>query len=150
MILRKMEPEDVEKVADIEARNFSMPWSKNSFADAVQNENALYVVAADNDKVLGYAGAWCVFGEAEITNVCVDVNARRCGVGTRLMKYLIEMGRQRECDVYFLEVRESNDKAIALYERLGFKKIGTRKNFYERPVENALVMSLMYAPESMQ
>lgn len=148
MILRRMELDDIEKVADIEASNFSLPWSQKSFADALLNENTLYVVAVEDDQIIGYAGAWCVFGEAEITNVCVDESARKRGVGTEIMKYLIEMGRERECDVFFLEVRESNEKAIGLYEKLGFIRIGIRKNFYERPVENAIVMSLMSASES--
>ena len=87
MILRRMELDDIEKVADIEASNFSLPWSQKSFADALLNENTLYVVAVEDDNVIGYAGAWCVFGEAEITNVCVDDSARKRGVGTKIMKF---------------------------------------------------------------
>lgn len=144
MTIRKMVLDDVTQVAAIEKQVFSLPWSEKSFADAVEKEGNIYLVAEADNRIVGYVGAWGVFGEADITNVCVAPEYRRRGVADSLIKKLIEEGRQNSIDVFFLEVRESNRSAIMLYEKNGFKQISIRKNFYERPVENAIVMSRMF------
>lgn len=144
MELRKMKPEDAWEVSCIEKKVFSLPWSEKSFYDAAGKEENVYVVAEEDGKIAGYAGAWGVFGEADITNVCVSPEFRRRGIGNELLQFLIRQGREKEIDAFFLEVRESNEAAIALYEKNGFKKIGLRKNFYEKPVENGIVMSLTF------
>lgn len=144
MIIELMREKYVEQVAAIEKEVFSLPWSANSFIDAINNDNAAYLIAREDDIILGYIGAWCVAGEAEITNVCVAPKYRKQGVAKELLKSFIEMARKDNTDIFFLEVRESNAGAIALYEGFGFKNIGLRKNFYERPMENAIVMSLTF------
>lgn len=140
MNICKMSREDVPAVALIEKECFSLPWSEKSFEDALAKEENIYLVAKENDTVIGYVGAWGVLGEADITNVCVHPEHRKKGVGEALISQLVELGEKDNIDTFFLEVRESNYAAIALYEKMGFKNIGTRKNFYERPVENAIVM----------
>lgn len=145
MIIRKMEKKDSAQVADIEKKNFSVPWSEKSFLEAIEKENNIYIVAEENGCVLGYVGGWSIFGELNITNVCVDQQYRRSGIAERLMQHIIDEARKNNCDIFFLEVRESNEAAIGLYEKMNFKKIGVRKNFYEKPVENGIVMSLMFS-----
>lgn len=143
MIIRRMKVEDAPQVALIEANNFSVPWSEKSFREAAVKTETIYVVAEENGEILGYAGAWCVFGEADITNVCVRKVSRKQGIGTRMLQFLIEEGVNVKIKTFFLEVRESNSAAISLYEKFGFQKIGIRKNFYEKPVENGIVMSFL-------
>lgn len=144
MVLRKMKPEDAREVSLIEKTVFSLPWSEKSFHDAVIREDTVYVVAEEDGKITGYAGAWGVLGEADVTNVCVAPEFRRKGIANELLQFLIRQGRETGIDAFFLEVRESNTAAITLYEKNGFQKIGLRKNFYERPVENGIVMSLTF------
>ncbi|MCM1467807.1 MAG: ribosomal protein S18-alanine N-acetyltransferase [Alistipes sp.] len=143
MIIRRMKPEDAPMAAVIEADNFSVPWSEKSFREAAVREGNIYVVAEEDGEILGYAGAWCVFGEADITNVCVRADSRKKGIATKMLRFLIEEGGHKEVTAFFLEVRESNLAAQALYEKFGFQKIGIRKNFYEKPVENGIVMSFL-------
>lgn len=143
MIIRRMKEEDAPQVALIEADNFSVPWSEKSFREAAVKTETIYVVAEEDGEILGYAGAWCVFGEADITNVCVRKVSRKQGIGTKMLQFLIEEGVNVEIKTFFLEVRESNSAAISLYEKFGFRKIGVRKNFYEKPVENGIVMSFL-------
>lgn len=143
MVIRRMKEEDAPRVALIEADNFSVPWSEKSFREAAVKAETIYVVAEEDGEILGYAGAWCVFGEADITNVCVRKESRRKGIAEQLLQFLIAEGVGAQIRTYFLEVRESNAAAICLYEKFGFQKIGIRKNFYEKPVENGIVMSFL-------
>lgn len=145
MNIRRMEKKDSVQVADIEMQNFSVPWSEKSFLEAVEKENNIYIVAEENDQILGYVGGWSIFGELNITNVCVDSQHRRRGIAEKLLQYMIAEARKEKCDIFFLEVRESNVAAIRLYEKMNFQKIGIRKNFYEKPVENGVVMSLTFS-----
>lgn len=144
MMIRIMKPEDAAQAAVIEKEVFSLPWSEKSFYDALLKEDNIYVVAQEGEKIAGYAGVWGVFGEADITNVCVAPDFRRKGIAEEMLKFLIAEGRKKKIDIFFLEVRESNHAAISLYEKLGFQRIGMRKNFYEKPVENGVVMSLTF------
>lgn len=145
MIIRRMDEKDVASVHAIEDEVFSLPWSEKSFSDAMKKEENIYLVAEEDGEILGYAGAWGVFGEADITNMCVSPLHRRKGVGDALMKKLILEGRKAGINIFFLEVRESNETAINLYKRNGFIQVGVRKNFYEKPVENGLVMSVTFS-----
>ena len=140
IIIRKMLPEDLAQVCEIEKDNFSMPWSEKSFLDSMQRTDTVFLVAADEGEVAGYLGCYCVAGSGEITNVAVKESMRRRGVGGLLLQKLYEEGAVLDCEEFFLEVRESNAPAIALYSQQGFVKEGIRKNFYEKPVEHAVIM----------
>lgn len=144
MQVSKMMPEDILQVHQIEESTFSVPWSYEAIEDAAKREETIYLTAKEDEEVLGYAGMWTVLGEGEIVQVAVKESARRRGVADAIMNALIEEGRKKGIDIFFLEVRQSNAAAIKLYEKHGFINIGTRKNFYERPVENAIVMSLTF------
>ena len=141
MQIRRMTIEDCKQVADIEAVSFSVPWSLRAFVDTVEKENFRYFVAEENGEILGYCGFLYVLDEAEIPNVCVKESARRRGVGREMLNALINEAEKLGIVMLYLEVRESNLAAKGLYEALGFVENGIRKNFYEQPVENAVLMS---------
>lgn len=135
-----MRKEDLEQVSTMEAACFSMPWSKKSFEENLNRSDAVYVVARDGDKVLGYCGAYVILNEADINQVAVEPLYRKKGVGGKMLAALLEKLRKAGADAVTLEVRKSNEAAIALYESMGFVTEGIRKNFYEKPVEDALIM----------
>ena len=140
IIVRKMQPEDLLQVCEIEKDNFSLPWSEKSFLESMERNDTLFLVALNGEEVAGYLGCYCVAGEGEITNVAVKSSHRRQGVGRKLLETLYEEAKALHTQEFFLEVRESNEAAIGLYSRQGFVKEGVRKNFYEQPVENAVIM----------
>lgn len=135
-----MRKEDLEQVSAMEAACFSMPWSKKSFEENLNRSDAVYVVARDGDKVLGYCGAYVILNEADINQVAVEPLHRKKGVGGKMLAALLEKLGKAGADAVTLEVRKSNEAAIALYESMGFVTEGIRKNFYEKPVEDALIM----------
>ena len=143
-IIRQMEKKDIEQVVRIEKEIFSIPWSAHSFEDAAMTKENIYLVCECNGVIAGYCGLWTVLGEGNITNMAVDKEYRKKGIGEALMKEMEKRGRQKDVDIFFLEVRQSNAAARRLYDKMGYKEIGTRKRFYERPVEDAIVMSKMY------
>lgn len=135
-----MRKEDLEQVSTMEAACFSMPWSKKSFEENLNRSDAIYVVARDGDKVLGYCGAYVILNEADINQVAVEPLHRKKGVGGKMLAALLDKLGKAGADAVTLEVRKSNEAAIALYESMGFVTEGIRKNFYEKPVEDALIM----------
>lgn len=139
--IRKMCEQDIDEVEHIEKEIFSVPWSAKSFLDACKNENNIYLACIIDGEVAGYCGLWTVLGEGNITNMAVSHKHRRKGIGRALMQEMEKRGREKEVSVFFLEVRESNSAARALYEGLGYEQIGVRKRFYEKPVESAVIMS---------
>ena len=141
MQIRPMTKEDCVQVAAIEAASFSVPWSLNAFTETVEKENFRYFVVEEEGEILGYCGFLFVLDEAEIPNVCVKASARKRGIGKQMMSVLIEEAKKLGMAVLYLEVRESNTPARTLYKSLGFEENGIRKNFYEHPVEHAVLMS---------
>lgn len=138
--IRKMQERDALCAARIEAENFSKPWTEEGFRKAVQDKAALYLTALVQEEVAGYAGMWIALDEGEITNVSVKKEFQGMGLGRKLMYALEEAGKNAGVCAYFLEVRESNERAIRLYESCGFVQMGIRRNFYEAPCEDAVVM----------
>ncbi len=138
--IREMLDGDVGEVARIEEDIFSMPWSENAFREMLSQDSMVYLVADLDGQIIGGAGIRNILGEAEITNVAIKGAYRRHGYGKLLLKSLLEKGTQMGAYAFTLEVRRSNLPAIMLYKRLGFTEEGTRKNFYERPQEDALIM----------
>lgn len=138
--IHDMQKEDLGQIAQIEKASFSMPWSEKSFEEALDNPNAFYVVAEEEGRVAGYCGAYLILDEADVNQVAVDSSRRNQGIGKKLMEALLERLEQAGASAVTLEVRKSNQTAIALYESLGFATEGIRKNFYEKPVEDALIM----------
>ena len=137
--IREMSEIDIKEIAELEKECFSEPWSELSLKDELTNEIARFYVLRDNEKLLGYIGANNICGEVYITNVAVNSAYRGKGYGKKLVNHLLKQGKLEKALFVTLEVRESNEKAISLYEKCGFKKIGERKNFYSKPTENALI-----------
>ncbi len=140
IVVKAMKAEDLPYVCRIEAENFSMPWSENSFLESLEREDTLFLTAVCDGTVAGYVGCYCVCGSGEITNVAVDEKFRRRGVAKKLLEILFEEAKERSLYDVMLEVRQSNAPAIALYTSMGFQKEGIRKNFYEKPTEDAVIM----------
>ena len=141
LAIRPARRDDVDAIAAIEKRAFSDPWSANSFRALFGNPLVHFAIAEDaTGRILGYVVAWFVVDEAEIANLAVADDARRAGVGATLLDHAIGAAQQRHCQVVFLEVRESNAAARALYASRGFQVAGRRLKYYRKPVEDALIL----------
>lgn len=141
LTIRPMEAKDLKQVTAIERETFSVPWSEKAFADSMDLPYTLYLVAETPEgRIAGYCGLYQVFSEGEITNVAVAFAQRRQGVAETMLTRLLEQGKQMGIESFFLEVRQSNLAARRLYEKLGFSGNGIRKNFYEKPREDAVIM----------
>ena len=139
MILRRMTEADLDRVAEMEKAVFSMPWSRESFQESLGQSYSHFFIA-EADTLLGYCGIHNLGGDGEITNVAVDEEARGNGIATKMLIYAMEEMTKEGVEAFTLEVRVSNAPAIRLYEKLGFENKGIRKNFYENPVEDAMIM----------
>ena len=136
--------DDAQAIYAIEQQSFSVPWSLDSIETELLNEDKkLYYVVEDANGVVGYAGAWLVYDEGQITNIAIRPSARRQGFGAKLTSALIEECFKRGMHEIFLEVRISNLSALSLYRQLGFTVKGMRKNYYSEPKEDAYIMSLI-------
>jgi ribosomal-protein-alanine N-acetyltransferase len=130
----------VAQVAALEKLCFSDAWSENSIRSELNNRLSLWLVAVDGDNVAGYIGSQTVLGWADMMNLCVSPEYRRRGIGEALTMELERRLRENRVEQLTLEVRVSNASAIALYEKLGFRQVGLRKKYYEKPREDALIM----------
>ena len=138
LTLENMAAEHIPQIALLEKECFSQPWSENALSDELKNENSHFLVASGGE-VMGYIGVQEICGEAYITNVAVFEKYRKLGIGRALLRAACNGAKSRNCEFITLEVRESNQSAIALYESEGFEKAGIRKNFYSSPVENGVI-----------
>ncbi|MBO4214679.1 MAG: ribosomal protein S18-alanine N-acetyltransferase [Lachnospiraceae bacterium] len=143
-MIREMNTEDLAVVSEIEKMCFTMPWSRDGFEAALSMQGNVFIVYEKNDEILGYCGYYGVLDEAEITNVAVHPDMRNRGIGRDMVSALLSKANKAGIKRVLLEVRESNDPAIHLYEELGFKKLGIRKDFYEQPRENAYIMEMYF------
>lgn len=140
VVIRSMEETDVEAASRLESSVFSMPWRAGDFLEMVKADYAYYFIADLDGQVVGICGLRDIVGEGEITNVAVDKDYRELGIGSKLMKKIIDQCGQLKINDVTLEVRASNQAAITLYESYGFKGEGIRPNFYDNPKEDALIM----------
>ena len=142
---REMVPEDAAAVETVEKACFAMPWSRESFWREAANEHTLYLLAIDEEapeekQVIGYVGCWISFEEAQITNVAVAPAYRGRHVGTEMMAELIRRVKEKGVTALTLEVRPSNEPALALYRNYGFKEAGRRPHYYSDNGEDAIIM----------
>ena len=142
MIIREWKRSDNDAITLIDAKCFHDPWNKRMFDDCFDTGVSFVgMVAEEEGRLLGYVGAVYVFGAADIVNICVDTPFRRRGIAEQLLGAVIDDLSVCGVSKFFLEVRRSNAAAIALYEKLGFKKLGERKKYYEN-TEDALIYGL--------
>lgn len=140
-IIRLMREDDVDQVSQLEEKTFSMPWHKESFLEMIRDDTSVYVVADDEGKIAGTCGIITCVGEGDISNVAVDEAYRRQGIAYEMVATCMKMASDMlKVEEFTLEVRRSNAPAIALYEKLGFVSEGIRPRFYEKPVEDAVIM----------
>lgn len=142
VILKKMEKEDIEGVYNVGKLSLKESWSLDSIEKELSNKFATYIICKINNEVIGFAGAWIIACEGQITNVAVHPNFRGQGISKKLMETLLLDLEKNNCKDITLEVRESNEIAINLYKQFGFISEGLRKNFYENPKEAANIMWL--------
>lgn len=142
--VREMQIDDLEQILPIEEANFSDPWTMNGFFSFLLREDALFLTAEENGRILGYCGAILISPECDITNVCVESSARRRGIGKKLIETLKDHLRQKGIHTMHLEVRAGNQGAIALYQNLGFVQDGLRPGYYDHPTEDAILMSAQF------
>lgn len=152
MLIREMTLQDVSAVAAIEKMCFSLPWSEQSLIDSVKREDTMFLVCEEfdeknsddtgdvNSNIAGYIGMYLSFDEGDITNVAVSPAHRKKGYGEALVSKAKELAKEKQLEMILLEVRVSNAPAISLYKKMGFEELGIRKNFYEHPVEDAIIM----------
>lgn len=138
--IRFMTVSDISAVSEIEKKSFSLPWSEKSFEESIGLSHTIFLVAEQKQQILGYCGMYQVFDEGDITNIAVLPEYRGMGIAGRLLEALFGYSAERGIADITLEVRESNAPAIHLYEKYGFERVGIRKNFYEKPVEHAVIM----------
>lgn len=139
MIFRRMTEADLDKVAEMEKTIFSTPWSKAGFEESLRQSYSHFFVVV-TDEIIGYCGIHNLGGDGEISNVAVSEKCRGKGIGCEMLKAAMEEMRKEGVEAFTLEVRASNTPAIKLYEKLGFEKAGVRKNFYDNPTEDAIIM----------
>ncbi len=140
MQLSPMQTCDVTAVAGLEKECFSVPWSEKSLMSELDNPLSVWLVAREGETLAGYIGAQAVLDEADMMNLAVAPQYRQCGIGTALVRALVDTLRERGVRTLTLEVRASNETAIRVYAALGFAQVGRRRNYYEKPKEDALIL----------
>lgn len=140
--IKPMEKEHVDEVLKIEEQAYGEHhWSKDSFYGELSNDLAHYHSAFDTEgNLIGYSGSWQILDEAHITTIAVKPELKRKKIGETLLHNIIEDCLKNEVKYITLEVRASNTEAISLYEKYGFKSLGTRKGYYQNNNEDALIM----------
>jgi len=135
-------PEYISAVADIEKKCFSMPWSEEQLKTQLKDDRHEFIAAiSDNGEVLGYVGMMYVLDEGYISNVAVSPEHRRNGIADQIIATLCNICEELKLSFVTLEVRAGNQPAISLYSKHGFVPVGRRKNYYDLPKEDAILMT---------
>ena len=138
--VQPMKKEDISMVVTLEENTFSTPWSYEALEESFLKDNYYFLVAKQENIVVGYVGMYVVLQEGDITNIAVAKEVQGQGIGTKLLKELLEVAKKHGTETINLEVRVSNESAISLYKKHGFEIIGRRKNFYTKPEEDGYLM----------
>ena len=138
--IEPMAEQHVAAVTEIDRLSNGAPWSADSFSREILNSQAHYFVSMDSGQVTGFAGFWTLVDEAHVTTIAVRPECRGRGIGRALMEHLLRTAALLGMTCATLEVRVSNEKAIKLYESLGFLNSGVRKNYYPDNREDAVIM----------
>jgi [ribosomal protein S18]-alanine N-acetyltransferase len=141
-VVRPAHRGDLDAVAENEAASFSTPWSRKTFEALLDRPTVAFRVLEQDSRVIGHGLLWWTGGEAEVASVAIHPEARGGGLGGRILDALLAEAGVRGVEQVFLEVRESNAPARALYARRGFVSVGRRPGYYRKPTEDAVVMAL--------
>lgn len=139
---RRMSEQDLTAVLDIERRSYQFPWARNIFLDCLRHGHSAWVLETARG-IIGYGVMSVLVQECHVLNLCIDPDYRGQGKGRQLLEELLIIARVHEADSAFLEVRTSNFQALALYLSEGFRKIGTRRNYYPAQLgrEDAVILA---------
>ncbi len=140
--IRRMTEEDIEEILAIEQASYRIPWSRRAFENEIRAPHACPLVLGQPDSplILGYLCSWRTMDECHILNVAIHPCFRRLGFASHLIDHLLQLSQEEGILRYFLEVRVSNEAAISLYKKYGFKVCGVRKKYYADTGEDALIM----------
>jgi [ribosomal protein S18]-alanine N-acetyltransferase len=138
--IRPMTVKDLPRVLAIEKRVFSDPWPKEAFLDAQYHPDHHFVVAQQDNEIMGYAAYYFDVGEARLTNIAVAPEYQRKSIAKKLLNYILDIVKKEKCEYIFLDVRPTNVAAIDLYKKYGFEKAYIRPGYYDNPPEDAFVM----------
>ena len=138
--VRRAVPSDLAAIAALEAACFSFPRSEDYIAHSLDE----FLVAEEDGEFLGYTDAVALLDEGYMGNIAVAPQRRGQGVGAALLSALLRWGREKDLAFLTLEVREQNIPARTLYDSRGFVTVGVRKNYYEKPTDNAVLMTYYY------
>lgn len=141
MTFTSMTAEDIEAVVLLEQGAFADPWNARDFASELKNPRSNVQLLRDSSgALLGHVVFWVVLDQAEVLDIAVSIEYRRQGYGRLLMDHVVAMSQQQGCNLISLEVRSSNEAAMALYEGMGFKPVAVRPKYYAHDNEDAIVM----------
>ena len=142
VLIRRAGPDDVESVAALEALSFSNPWQPQTFSSLIAEGRAHILVAEDaTAEIVGYAVVWWVLEQGELANLAVREEEQGRGIGSSLLDRVMADAGAEGVESLFLEVRESNKKALDLYLSRGFTQVAVRRAYYQHPREDARVLS---------
>ena len=138
--IRPMTEGDVDAVTALENVSFSSPWRADTFLALLTRPPVVLLVLEEDGVVAGYAVVWCILDQGELSNIAVDPARRGRGLGARILDHAMEVARSRGVTSMYLEVRVSNRVAADLYRRRGFVEVGRRRDYYDHPREDAILM----------
>ena len=143
--VRKIRMEDLDVVLELQRRSFAHPWSAELFKREMTHDWSTILLAEERvartePRIVGFLIYWLVHDELHILNLATAPEHRRKGVARALLEATVENGRRHRCAMATLEVRRSNDAAIALYRSMNFRSVGIRPNYYVDEGEDAIVM----------
>ena len=141
VVIRRMKLEDAAAVAEMEHQIFSDAWSEKSVVASIENPRAICLIAEKGGRQIGYLFAYTAADEAEIARIATVKERRRTGVGAYLLEHLEMLGKAARVEKILLDVRKGNTAARTFYAGQGFVEDGKRTGFYEKPKEDAVLMS---------
>lgn len=139
-----MTVDDAKKVNNLENICFADPWTVDGIVSMLVKDCSYFFVAECDGVFAGYSEMYIVLDEGNVCNIAVQPDYRKLGIGQKLVEALINAGKELNLSVMMLEVRKGNEKAIRLYEKCGFEHVGTRKNYYDHPIEDGLMYNYYY------
>ncbi len=140
--IREILSQDLPSLAKLEAENFTDSWSQDALSDSLSQSYVHFYGAYKGKELVGYLIFSHIVDEVEIFRIAVRPSCRREGIARILLEALMTFGKDRKATRALLDVRESNEPAILLYKKTGFKEDGRRRDFYENPREDAILMSM--------
>ena len=144
ILITDMSRADIPEICRLERECFSSPWSRSPFEEYLSRAGCVFLAAKSDGEIAGYIGMYSVLDEGNITNVAVFDAFRRRGIAEKLISELKSRCRQMRLSFVTLEVRAGNAAAISLYEKCGFERVGSRRNYYDHPDEDAVLMTFSF------